>query len=123
VGVMGQRLVRKICAYCKEPYEIESETLRGYGIEPGTEGMQTLHRGRGCVKCRGTGYLGRVAIFEILKYSDTLREMTTPTTDVSKIKQVSIKEGMMTLRQDAVQKMLNGVTTYEEVLRVTWGTN
>lgn len=121
VGVMGQRLVRKICPYCKEPYDMDGETLKNNGLDIGIQGKLTLHRGRGCVKCRGTGYLGRVAIFEILKYSDTIREMTTPTADVTKIKQVAIREGMITLRQDAVNKMLKGTTTYEEVLRVTWG--
>ncbi|GAB6095084.1 GspE/PulE family protein [Desulfatiferula olefinivorans] len=121
VGVMGQRLVRKICDYCREPFEIDAETLRGLSIETGQSGSLVLHRGRGCVKCRGTGYRGRLAIFEILKYSETIREMTTPNADVAMIKKKAVEEGMVTLRQDAVRKMLKGLTTYEEVLRVTWG--
>jgi general secretion pathway protein E len=121
VGVMGQRLVRKICDYCKEPFEIDGETLAGLSIETGQSGPLVLHRGRGCVKCRGTGYRGRLAIFEILKYSETIRQMTTPNADVAMIKKKAIEEGMVTLRRDAIQKMLKGLTTYEEVLRVTWG--
>lgn len=121
VGVMGQRLVRKICDYCKEPFDIESETLKGLGLETGLKGILELHKGKGCVKCRGTGYRGRLAIFEILKYSEAIRQLTTPAADVALIKKISIEEGMVTLRKDAVQKMLKGMTTYEEVLRVTWG--
>jgi general secretion pathway protein E len=123
VGVMGQRLVRKICDYCKEPYSMSGEALKSLGIEAGTTGDVTLHRGTGCVKCRGTGYLGRIAIFEILKYSEEVRKLTTADADVADIKDKAIEEGMVTLRRDAVQKMLNGMTTCDEVLRVTWGTD
>ena len=123
VGVMGQRLVRKICDYCKEPYTVDMETLKSLGIETGLAEDVTLYRGRGCVKCRNTGYLGRVAIFEILKYSEAIRKMTTAAADGVAIKEKAIEEGMVTLRRDAVQKMLKGMTTCEEVLRVTWGTD
>lgn len=123
VGVMGQRLVRKICDYCKEPYVMEIQTLKAMGIETGLKDDVTLHRGRGCVKCRGTGYMGRIAIFEILKYSEGVRKLTSAAADVVAIKEKAVEEGMVTLRKDAVQKMLKGMTTCEEVLRVTWGTD
>lgn len=123
VGVMGQRLVRKICDYCKEPYVMEIQTLKAMGIETGLNDDVTLHRGRGCVKCRGTGYMGRIAIFEILKYSEGVRKLTSAAADVVAIKEKAVEEGMVTLRKDAVQKMLKGMTTCEEVLRVTWGTD
>lgn len=121
VGIMAQRLVRKICDYCKESIEIDSEDLKQQGLDTGKQGVLQLFRGKGCVKCRGTGYLGRVAIFEVLKYSDAVRELTTSETDVAKVKRKAVEEGMVTLREDAVWKMLKGVTTYQEVLRVTWG--
>jgi len=123
VGVMGQRLVRKICDYCKEPYVMEIQTLKAMGIETGLNEDVTLHRGRGCVKCRGTGYMGRIAIFEILRYSEGVRKLTSAAADVVAIKEKAVEEGMVTLRKDAVQKMLKGMTTCEEVLRVTWGTD
>jgi general secretion pathway protein E len=123
VGVMGQRLVRKICDYCKEPYTMDIQTLKSMGIETGLAEDVTLHRGNGCVKCRGTGYMGRIAIFEILKYSEGIRKLTSAAADVVAIKEKAVEEGMVTLRKDAVQKMLKGMTTCEEVLRVTWGTD
>jgi len=123
VGVMGQRLVRKICDYCKEPYTMDIQTLKSMGIETGLAEDVTLHRGNGCVKCRGTGYMGRIAIFEILKYSEGIRKLTSAAADVVAIKEKAVEEGMVTLRKDAVQKMLKGMTTCEEGLRVTWGTD
>ncbi len=123
VGVMGQRLVRKICDYCKEDYTVSEETLKSMGLDTGMPGDTVLHRGKGCIKCRGTGYLGRIAIFEILKFTEAIRRLTTSEADVTAIKEKAVEEGMVTLRRDAVQKMLSGMTTCEEVLRVTWGTD
>ncbi len=121
IGVMAQRLVRRICTHCKEPFEIESEKLKNLGLDIGDRGTLTLHRGSGCVKCRNTGYTGRVAIFEILEFSDEIRALTTVDTDISRVKKAAIDSGLETLRDDAVAKMLEGKTTYEEVLKVTWG--
>lgn len=123
VGVMGQRLVRKICDYCKEPQAMSGEALKSMGIDTGIAGDVTLYQGRGCVKCRGTGYMGRIAIFEILSFTEGIRRLTTADADVVAIKEKAIEEGMVTLRKDAVNKMLSGMTTAEEVLRVTWGTD
>ena len=122
VGVMGQRLVRKICDYCKEPQIMSGEAMKTMGLDTGISGDVTLYQGRGCMKCRGTGYMGRIAIFEIISYTEGIRRLTTANADVVAIKEKAIEEGMVTLRKDAVNKMLAGMTTIEEVLRVTWGT-
>ena len=89
----------------------------------GREGEITLFRGKGCLYCRGTGYRGRVAVFEVMPYSQEMRRMTTVETDLSALRAQALKEGMVTLRENAVHKLLEGVTTYEEVLRVTWEQN
>jgi general secretion pathway protein E len=120
VGVLGQRLVRKICRYCKEAFEIESAELTGMGLEVGKKGVIKLHRGTGCIKCRNTGYRGRTGIFEVLPYSETLKRLTTAETNVEALRTRAREEGMFTLRESAIKKMLEGITTYEDVLRVTW---
>jgi general secretion pathway protein E len=93
------------------------------GLEVGANDRITLHRGRGCNKCRGTGYLGRSAIFEVLPYSESIKKMTTPGADLEAIRARVREEGMITLRENAIKKMLEGQTTYSEVLRVTWAQN
>jgi len=120
VGILAQRLVRKICNYCKEPMPIESERLRAMGIDPGREGLLELFHGKGCEKCRGTGYLGRTCILELMPFSESIRKMTTDSADVDAIRAKAREEGMRTLRESAVEKLLQGVTTPEEVLRITW---
>ncbi len=121
IGVMAQRLVRRICTHCKESFEIESEQLKNMGLDIGDRGKLTLHKGAGCVECRNTGYSGRVAIFEVLEFTDEIRGLTTAETDINLVKKTAIRAGMETLRDDAIAKMLVGKTTYEEVLKVTWG--
>lgn len=120
VGVLSQRLVRKICSYCKESYEIDALELARMGIEVGKKGKVKLSRGTGCIRCRNTGYRGRIGIFEVLPYSESLKKMTTADTDIEKIKAQAKEEGMATLRESAIKKLLGGITTYQEVLRVTW---
>ncbi|MDY6790173.1 MAG: GspE/PulE family protein [Thermodesulfobacteriota bacterium] len=120
VGVLSQRLVRKICNYCKESYEMDALELSRMGIEVGKKGKLKLSRGTGCIRCRNTGYRGRIGIFEVLPYSESLKQMTTADTDIEKIKAQAREEGMATLRESAIRKLLEGITTYQEVLRVTW---
>ena len=120
VGVLGQRLVRKICPHCREPFEIDTEDLVGEGLDLGKRGRLPLHRGRGCLKCRSTGYLGRSGIYEILPVSEAIKRHIQPECDTEVLKDTARKEGMITLRENAVQKLLKGKTTYQEVLRVTW---
>ena len=119
-GILAQRLVRKICNYCKEPLEMDSERLRAVGLDVGRSGMIKLFSGKGCEKCRGTGYLGRTCILELMPFTESIRKLTTGDADVDAIRSKAREEGMRTLRESAVDKLLKGVTTHEEVLRVTW---
>jgi general secretion pathway protein E len=120
VGVLSQRLVRKVCNGCKESFEIFSSELNAMGLKTGSDGSLKLYRGKGCQKCRGTGYFGRTGIFEVLPYVDSIKKITTSTADLEAIRMQGKKEGMIVLRQNAIKKMLEGTTTYQEVLRVTW---
>ncbi len=120
IGIMGQRLVRRICRNCAETFEMDSAELREKGISLETEGPVSLCRGKGCQKCRGTGYKGRTAIFEVLPYTEAIKRLTTADADLEKIRRQAAQEGLVTLRQNAIKKLLAGETTYQEVLRVTW---
>ena len=113
------RLVRRICGYCKETFEIKTDELKGAGLDVGEKGIIKLHRGKGCIKCRNTGYLGRLAVFEVLPLSEDIKKMITAQTDVAAIGERAKKEGMVTMRENAVNKLLKGETTFQEVLRVT----
>ena len=121
IGAVAQRLVRKICDFCFESFQIEAAALKSMGLDVGTdEGTVTLYRGQGCIRCRNTGYRGRTGIFEVLPYSEALKKMTTMRTNIENVRIRATQEGLITLRESAVQKMLSGVTTYQEVLKVTW---
>jgi len=119
-GVVSQRLVRKICPRCKESYEMESSELLGMGIDTGKSGPVRLFRGKGCMKCRNTGYFGRTAVLEVMPYSRRLKQLTTAEADLAVIRQTALDEKMVTLRENAVRQLLAGITTVDEVLRVTW---
>jgi general secretion pathway protein E len=120
VGILAQRLVRKICPHCKEAFEMEAEELASLGLDLGRKGKVSLSRGKGCLKCRGTGYLGRTGIFEVLPVTDAIRRQIKPECDTEALRNIARKEGMATMRENAVRKLLQGRTTYQEVLRVTW---
>ncbi len=100
---------------------MDAVELKAMGLDVGQEGAIKLFRGKGCQHCRGTGYFGRNSIFEVLPYSETIKNLTSPTTLLEDIRAQAQKEGMVTLRQNAVRSLLDGKTTYQEVLRVTWG--
>jgi general secretion pathway protein E len=119
--VLAQRLVRTICPYCKVSYET-SEVERKYlaSVEgKGGSNSLLLYRGLGCDKCKGKGYLGRTGIFELLVIDNEIRPMITERMDSQKIKNSAVSRGMKTLRQDGIGKVISGITTIEEVLRVT----
>ena len=118
--VLAQRLLRKICPYCIETFEISTDDLMAMGIETRKAGMIKLKRGSGCIRCRGTGYLGRVGIFEVLPVTELIKDIIAQEGSADMIRQAACKEGMVTLRENAVKKMLGGETTYQEVIRVTW---
>ncbi len=120
IGVLSQRLVRKICVHCKESFEVESSELSARGLDFAKDGPVTLYRGEGCNKCRGTGYLGRTGIYEVLPFTEPIKKITTTETNLQTLREQALKEGMVTLRENAIKKLLGGETTYQEVLRVTW---
>ena len=119
LGCMAQRLVRKICPHCVETYSMESEDLVKLGFSVNGGETVTLKRGKGCRECRLTGYLGRTGVFEIFPLSPQLKKMIAAKSSSEEMRQVAIREGMTTLREDAWQKVKAGITTVEEALRVT----
>lgn len=117
-AVMAQRLVRRICKECGKEYQPDPLDVPPDLVWPaGRE--RKLFRGEGCRACRQTGYRGRQGIFELLAISDPIRELCVDRASSARIKSQALKEGMVTLRQDALRKLLAGVTTVDEVLRVT----
>ncbi|MCF8130926.1 MAG: GspE/PulE family protein [Deltaproteobacteria bacterium] len=120
IGVLAQRLVRKICVYCKESFHMDISELKAHGLEFNRKGPIKLFQGKGCIKCRGTGYLGRIGIYEHVPITESIRKLIRADTGTETLRAQAIKEGVYTLRQNAVKKLLEGKTTLEEVLRVTW---
>ena len=119
-AIVAQRLCRKICADCRQPYYPENESLFEIGLV--RERLETeghLYRGAGCMECLNTGYKGRVGIYEILVMTDSMKTSVLKTSDSNIIKRQAIEEGLHTLRDDGARKVRAGVTTIEEVLRVT----
>ena len=116
-GVLAQRLVRRICKNCREEYVISEET-RAYLADQGFEATKAW-RGKGCDRCRRTGYSGRQGIYEMLTMDDTLRDLVTQNPDVTAFRRMCRERGLVTLRQDGFAKVLTGLTTVDEVLRVT----
>ncbi|WP_022668191.1 GspE/PulE family protein [Desulfospira joergensenii] len=119
-GIVAQRLVRKICPYCAQSFEMDARELAGLGLKIEQTGAVELKHGKGCVKCRQTGYMGRTGIYEILPYSEALKRMTSNDADLEAMRGKAVKEGLVMLRQNGIRKMLEGKTTYQEILRVTW---
>jgi general secretion pathway protein E len=117
-GVLAQRLVRIICPACRFPYEPEPKELRAVGIE-GVPAGATLYRGKGCTDCRGTGYRGRTGIYEFLPMTEEMRSLTLRKAPGHELRQRAVATGMTTLRQDGWNKCCAGVSTIDEVLRVT----
>jgi len=116
-GVISQRLVRRICPRCKKPYKPQREVLESLGLNP--EGDYTFYRGEGCEHCLGTGYRGRVGLFEVLELDDDLKRLMVKTRDANEIKKAAREKGFKTLLEDGARKVLEGITTPEEVLAVT----
>jgi type II secretion system protein E len=117
-GVLAQRLVRLVCPGCRVPYDPEPGELRALGVAEVPAGA-TLVRGKGCADCRGTGYRGRTGIYEILRMTEEFRSLTLRKVPGHEIRQRAMALGMASLRQDGWAKCCQGLTTVEEVLRVT----
>ena len=118
--VQAQRLVRRICKNCKHEVEIEPDVLHRAQVQ-WTEGeeMPTFWAGKGCAKCSGSGYAGRCSVLEVLRINEETRNLVIKQANASRIKEAAIADGMWTMRMDAIDKAEQGITTLEEVLRVT----
>lgn len=119
IAFLAQRLVRRICNECKEEYVPEPESLLQLGVQEGDIAGKVVYRGRGCDRCQGRGYYGRTGIFELLVMTPRIQELTLKGVDSNVIKREAKKQGMRTLREDGASKVLQGVSTIEEVFRVT----
>jgi len=119
LGALAQRLVRRICPHCAEPYSVNGADLRKLGFPVNAQETVELKRGKGCLQCRNTGFLGRLGVFEIFPMSDQMKKLISGKAHDSELRQTAVREGMTTLREDAWRKVLAGLTTVEEALRVT----
>ena len=119
IGVVAQRLVRKVCRNCAEGYHLSVDEYRLLGISQDKHKHAKVAVGAGCPQCRGTGYLGRTGIFEIMEITERIRTAIEEKTSPTKLKQLARAEGMMTLRENAIAILLKGETTVDEVVRVT----
>ncbi|WP_417914250.1 GspE/PulE family protein [Candidatus Electronema sp. JM] len=118
LGALAQRLVRKICPHCIISYQEDLAELQRMGFPVSGQGQIELKRGKGCKECRKTGYSGRMGIFEVFPMSDRLKKLVTDKAADAELRHVAIREGMTTLKEDAWQKVKDGKTTVEEVMRV-----
>jgi type IV pilus assembly protein PilB len=117
--VLAQRLARRVCVDCKELMEIDHQALIDMGFSPAQLEGARIFKGRGCQTCNNTGYKGRVALYEVMRFADDLKEMVLQGASTAELKAACIKRGMFTLRAAGIKKVLEGVTTPEEILRVT----
>ncbi len=117
MGVLAQRLVRKICTNCKEPYEPPVNLRKA--VERMVGDMDTFYHGAGCTKCRRSGFSGRIGIYELLVPDDAMRDCITSAPSINELRAQAARAGMINLRQDGMDKIKAGITTIEEVLRAT----
>ena len=123
-AVVGQRVVRKICPHCRAQYDAPLEVsenikkILGNFLPQSQSNIMRLYKGQGCSFCSKTGYLGRVGIFEVLVISDLIAKLILEHASSAAIEERAVSEGMITMKQDGYMKVLEGVTTLEEVLRV-----
>ena len=117
--VLAQRLARRLCHECREPFKPTHEVLRLNGF-PSKElsGDVTLYRARGCSRCNNTGYKGRLGIYEVMVVSEAIRRLIVERKSADEVSRVATAEGMRTLREDGLEKVLQGMTSMEEIARV-----
>ncbi|MBZ0220730.1 MAG: GspE/PulE family protein [Candidatus Methylomirabilis sp.] len=116
-GIIAQRLVRKICVHCRKERALEPEEVQNLRLKNDRE--YRVWYGEGCPECRGTGYKGRTGIFEVLEFTERVKSVVAKTSDTNAVFKAAREDGMSTLRESAVRKMLQGGTTYEEIVSVT----
>ena len=117
--VMAQRLVRKICPHCREEYDPSEEELKLVGLNRKRLNGKKLHQAKGCRECRNTGYLGRTGIFELIPMTRKVRALIYDNANEDEIRSCAMKEGMVSMRESGLRKILDGTTTIQEVLRIT----
>jgi len=121
IGIMAQRLCRKICSNCKQPYQIPATELARFGFEADDPNqMVTLYRGAGCDECRNQGYRGRLGLYELMVMNEEIAELVVRRAPVADIREAAKAGGMKELREDGLLKVLEGVTTPDEVMRVVF---
>jgi general secretion pathway protein E len=120
MAVLAQRLVRKICRSCKAAYPVDTAVLKELGVnEAEWSRWEAVYRGEGCASCQGTGYRGRVGIFELLEMNEAVKEVLLRSNEANVIRQVALANGMISMRRCGVNLIKNGVTTPDEVLQAT----
>ncbi|MBU0505057.1 MAG: type II secretion system ATPase GspE [bacterium] len=119
IGVIAQRLIRRVCKSCRIPQDLTEKQLLEIGLNPKVVEGKTIYKASGCTECLETGYGGRTAIHEVLTISDGVRDLIIANSDAISIKRQAMKENMRTLRESAIIKMLNGETSFEEVMMLT----
>ncbi len=117
--IQAQRLIRRVCDGCKEEHPMPPEALIEVGFRPDEARQLRTHRGKGCEKCNNTGYKGRIGLYEVLEITDEIRELILIGASALELRKKAIEDGMITLRESGLQKIRNGVTTIEEVVRET----
>ena len=118
-AILAQRLVRRLCKTCREPVIPSEESLQSIGITPEMLEGRTIYQDKSCTDCLQTGHRGREGIFELLLMDDDVKSTILRTSDANAIKKIGVSHGMVTLRRDGARKVLEGITTIEEVFRVT----
>ncbi|MBC7287222.1 MAG: type II/IV secretion system protein, partial [Armatimonadetes bacterium] len=120
IASISQRLAKRICPHCKEPYQPRRDLLLGFGFDPDAPENRDVvfYHGRGCERCRYTGYLGRIAVFEIMEMNAELAELVAKRATHGQIREAALANGMITLAQDGFRKVLDGITTVEDLVRV-----
>lgn len=119
VAIIAQRLVRVLCPHCKDVYVPDEESLINLGLDKSVLRNNTFYRKKGCNMCMQTGFRGRTGIFEILIVDEEIKRLVLKTSDANQINELAVRQGMITLQKDGIDKVLTGITTTEEVLRVT----
>jgi type IV pilus assembly protein PilB len=117
--IAAQRLVRRICSSCKEPMDVPGQALLNIGFAEKEVKTLKLFKGRGCDRCSSTGYKGRVALYEVMDIHDDIRELILSGASAVELRSKAIENGMITLRGSGLQKIRDGVTTIDEVVRET----
>ena len=119
--ILAQRLCRKICKDCKEEEKVPLPAIMNLGFTEAEAKTLKCYRGKGCNTCNGTGYKGRIALYEVMSIKDEIKELILEGASANEIKNTAVRRGMRTLRMSGLAKIKDGVTTIEEVLRVTFG--